>query len=283
MSEVIACIDGSRGTPAVCEGATWAADRLDAPLTLLHVLDHADYPSQRDLSGSIGMDAQEHLLEELAELDHQRSRLALKQGKLMLDSALQQVKENSGLQAQSLQRHGSLLETLRELENRLQILVMGRQGEAHELETAGIGSQLESVIRTLSCPILITLPNYRQPERFSIAYDGSANAKKMLSWVAGNPLFKGTLCHLVMAGESSVSNERALREAHDALRPSDLRVETALLPGDITEALTSYNDAHQIDLMVMGAYGHSRIRQFLVGSNTTRMLQKTHVPLLLWR
>lgn len=33
----------------------------------------------------------------------------------------------------------------------------------------------------------------------------------------------------------------------------------------------------------MGAYGHSRIRQFLVGSTTTSMLRSTTSPLLLLR
>jgi nucleotide-binding universal stress UspA family protein len=36
--------------------------------------------------------------------------------------------------------------------------------------------------------------------------------------------------------------------------------------------------------VVMGAYGHSTIRQFLVGSTTTKMMQHTtDVPLLLLR
>ncbi|NPZ02087.1 universal stress protein, partial [Pseudomonas aeruginosa] len=44
-----------------------------------------------------------------------------------------------------------------------------------------------------------------------------------------------------------------------------------------------YQKEHGIDLLVMGAYGHSRIRQFLVGSTTTSMLRTTISPLLLLR
>ena len=39
----------------------------------------------------------------------------------------------------------------------------------------------------------------------------------------------------------------------------------------------------KIGLLVMGAYGHSRIRQFLVGSTTTSMIRSTTTPLLLLR
>ncbi|MCT7085102.1 universal stress protein, partial [Salmonella enterica] len=44
-----------------------------------------------------------------------------------------------------------------------------------------------------------------------------------------------------------------------------------------------YQTEHGIDLLVMGAYGHSRIRQFLVGSTTRTMLRTATMPVLLLR
>jgi len=38
MTHVMACIDGSPQAAAVCDCSAWASKRLDAPLTLLHVL-----------------------------------------------------------------------------------------------------------------------------------------------------------------------------------------------------------------------------------------------------
>ncbi|MBU2284983.1 MAG: universal stress protein, partial [Gammaproteobacteria bacterium] len=37
------------------------------------------------------------------------------------------------------------------------------------------------------------------------------------------------------------------------------------------------------DLLVMGAYGHSRIRQLIVGSTTTALLRTSPVPVLVLR
>jgi hypothetical protein len=76
MSKVLACIDGTAVSPAVCDYAAWASLRLEAPLMFLHVLDKSEYPIERNLSGSIGMGSREALLEELAALDEQRGRLA---------------------------------------------------------------------------------------------------------------------------------------------------------------------------------------------------------------
>ncbi|PKM01288.1 MAG: universal stress protein UspA, partial [Gammaproteobacteria bacterium HGW-Gammaproteobacteria-7] len=40
---------------------------------------------------------------------------------------------------------------------------------------------------------------------------------------------------------------------------------------------------HDIDLTLMGAFSHSRIRGFLVGSFTAKMMAKTQRPLQLLR
>lgn len=41
--------------------------------------------------------------------------------------------------------------------------------------------------------------------------------------------------------------------------------------------------AHGASLLVMGAYGHSRIRQLIVGSTTTTLLRLSEVPVLILR
>jgi len=38
-----------------------------------------------------------------------------------------------------------------------------------------------------------------------------------------------------------------------------------------------------IDLLLMGAYGHSRIRNLIIGSTTTSMIRSCKIPVLLFR
>ena len=66
--KVTACIDGSAFAVSVCDAAVWASQRLSAPLSFLHVIDRQEGAGEAssDLSGSIGLGAREHLLEELA-------------------------------------------------------------------------------------------------------------------------------------------------------------------------------------------------------------------------
>ena len=37
------------------------------------------------------------------------------------------------------------------------------------------------------------------------------------------------------------------------------------------------------DLLVMGAFGHSRIRNLIIGSTTTEMMRSCKIPILLFR
>ena len=67
------------------------------------------------------------------------------------------------------------------------------------------------------------------------------------------------------------------------LLTSGFVVHAEIRQGEVEMALHAYQAEHAIVLLVMGAYGHSRIRQFLVGSTTTTMLRTATMPVLLLR
>ena len=71
---VLACIDGSAVTGSVCDYAAWYASKLDISVALLHVSDVAA-SVRRDLSGAIGINSRQFLLDELSELDEQRAQV----------------------------------------------------------------------------------------------------------------------------------------------------------------------------------------------------------------
>lgn len=283
MTHVMACIDGSKITPAVCDYAAWASRRLGAPLEFLHVLGRAEYPIPADLSGNIGLDSREHLLQELAELDEKRGRLALEQGRIMLDAAKARAAAAGVADATSRQRHGELVDTLLEFAGDIRLLLMGRQGEQGDTLGEHIGSHLENVVRTLHRPILVVPAEFTEPQRILIAFDGSATTHKAVEMVAASHLFRGLPCHVVTVGTNRPEARGQLEWAERTLVDAGFDVTTALLAGDIEPVLCAYRDTHGIDLIVMGAYGHSKIREFLVGSTTTRMVRQSRVPLLLLR
>ena len=283
MSQVMACIDGSLSSPAVCDYAAWASLRLGAPLTLLHVLDHKQYPPLSNLSGNIALGSREQLLQELADLDQQRSTLALEQGRLALETAKQRAQRDGVSNPQLRQRHGDLVTCLGELEQDIRLLVIGRQGETSDNLSQLVGSHLESVIRTLHRPILVTPGQFQAPRSLMLAFDGSPTCHKGIDMLAASPLFKGLPIHVLMVGADTGPAWEQLKEAEQRLVKGGHEVQLAIRAGEVEPTLHAYQLEQGIDLLVMGAYGHSRIRQFLVGSTTSHLLRTSTSPLLILR
>lgn len=283
MNRVTACIDGSNISAYVCDAAAWLGKALDAPVKLLHVLEKTNVPSNDNLSGTIGLGSREHLLEKMTALDAQRSKLALEHGKHMLDDAKQRVQTLGVEKVELKQRHGDLIESLIESEPRTRVFVLGKLGEDHDATSQTIGSHLENVVRAIHTPIMVTVGEFKAPTSYMVAYDGSCSANDALAKFAESPLLKDLPGHLVMVATDSPEHQRQLDQARANLENSGRTITASLVQGTVQEALTEYRNHHEIDLMVMGAYGHSRLREFFVGSQTSKMIARSKVPLLLLR
>lgn len=280
MPNVIACIDGTAVSTAVSDCAAWASLQLEAPLVLLHVLDKSEYPAQTDLSGNIGLGSRETLLQELAELDEKRGKLAMEQGRLMLESAKQRALEDGVSEPITHQRHGSLIDSLLAIEQDSRLLVLGKHDEKLKPH---VGSRVESVVRSLHCPILVTTDTFSAPRKVMLAFDGSDTTRKGVEMVAGSPLFKGVPCHLIMVANDNVTNREQLSWAQTTLEAAGFDAPASIISGDVERVLCDYRAANDIDMLIMGAWGHSVIRRFLIGSTTTSVVRNATVPVLLLR
>ncbi len=281
--QVMAAIDGSTFSEGVCDYAAWASLALDAPLTFLHVNDNHLPPEERNLSGNLRAGARERLLQELSQLDEQRAKVAQEQGRLMLKAARERAVEDGVAEPGTRQRNGTLVETLEELAEEMRLLVLGKRGETAHQDSGHLGSNLERVVRTLHRPILMVPASFKPPEKVMLAFDGSKTTRKGVEMLARSPLFDGIPVHVVINGAETGDNRSQLDWALETLRDAGHEAEGAILAGEVEATLRGYQEEQDIDLLVMGAYGHSRIRHLLVGSTTTAMLRKARGPVLLLR
>jgi len=280
---VVACIDGSEAALAVCDYAAWASQRMGAPLMLLHVLDQEKYPARTDLTGNIGLGSREQLQEELASLDQERSKLALKHGHILLDEAEKRVLAAGIDKAAKRQRHDELASSLAALEPDSQLFVMGLHGESSAAAGRHVSSQLETVIRSVHRPILVVPDQYVQPRSVMLAFDGSETGFRSIELLSATPVFRGIPLHVVLVGADTAEHQEQLKRAERLLSAQGPDIHTVIRQGDVEQTLHGYQEEHDIDILIMGAYGHSSIRRFLVGSTTTRMLETAKKPLVILR
>jgi nucleotide-binding universal stress UspA family protein len=148
----------------------------------------------------------------------------------------------------------------------------------------------ESIIFGSGRPVVILPPRVRTAElsldTIAIAWDGSRPAARAVA--DSLPILEraSEVRVLTVLNEKKLSSElespgtelsNYLERRGIAAKPEC--IDAAGHP--IGEVLGSYLISNQADLLVMGAYGHSRVREFILGGATLSMLSAAPLPILL--
>ncbi|WP_446892689.1 universal stress protein [Acinetobacter sp. NS4_7] len=277
MKRVIACIDSSPCINALAEAAAWIATQTQRELVLLQVLDY--YPASYhlgEISGVIGFESNAMLLKELAELEQKQSELALDYSNNLLQHISSMIQEKYEIVATQIQEKGDFLEQSFSVLNEDDIVVIGRVGEKSAERNKALGSNVENFIRGANCTVMTVGEHFKAPTRFIFAYEYSPTCIKMMKRIAQSDLLKLLQCHLLYVGD----HPEVLNEPADFLTAAGLDVVVEYRYGDVAENILNYQREHGIQLIVLGAFSHSKIHQFFLGSITTNIFRNSTVPLL---
>ncbi len=116
-----------------------------------------------------------------------------------------------------------------------------------------------------------------------MAYDGSASAKVAIVRMSTSPVFTDLDVCVLCVGQDRARAQATAEEAVARLRAADIAATPRTASGEPEEVLGRLVYQEGFDLLVMGAYGHSRIRHLVIGSTTTEMIQTVKIPVLLYR
>lgn len=281
--KIIALVDGSLYARSVCDHAAWIAGRTGASIELLHVLGRREAPDQADLSGSLQLGARTALLEELAALDEQRAKLVVRRGRAILEDA-QAILEEAGISQNTARlRHGDLITTVAEQEKDAAMIVIGKRGEAADFARGHLGSNLERIIRVSHKPVFVASRSFKPISKLLVAYDGGTSAMRAVDHIAHSTLYAGLQVHVVTAGVETPDIRKGLENALSILTAAGIDGHIRVVPGQPDKVLSQIVEDDHFDLLLMGAYGHSRIRSLIIGSTTTEMIRSCKIPVVLMR
>lgn len=279
--KIIALVDGSIYSASVCHHAAWISQRTGAPVELIHVLGRREASDTHDHSGAIALGARTALMEQLAELDAQRAKLISHRGRAILEDATALLEKAGVAEITSRLRHGDIVEAVADVEADVRVILIGKRGEAADFAKGHLGSNLERIVRASHKPVFVASRAFRPIQKVLVAYDGGASAMKAVDHIALSPLFQGLSVHVVTVGTATPEVTKSLGDARALLKAAGIEAETSVLPGQPEAALAKLVEEAQFDMLVMGAYGHSRIRSLIIGSTTTAMIRSCKVPVVL--
>lgn len=282
MNKILICTDGSHYGNICCEYGGWLASRLKSPLELLYVTDLRQFevPLIADLSGSLGIQPYQAILGQLQELEGEKA-------KIILSAATKSVQEQfPNAEIKTTHKTGLLVDSLHDLEKDASFVLLGKRGERSGFATEHLGSTVERVVRAGKKPCLVTSRSFRPIKKMLLAYDGGKSCQKAIEFLAGSNAFQDLELHIAIVAEDSGKEELALkhlRHAEERLKDAGYSPVCHMLHGTAEDAIAEYVAAEEINLLLMGAYGHSRIRHLFIGSTTTEMIRRCLIPVMLFR
>jgi nucleotide-binding universal stress UspA family protein len=168
-------------------------------------------------------------------------------------------------------------------EGRLSDLVIISQGAASD-------SAVISALFDTGRPVLVmpvenrSLPSELVDKVIVLAWDGGLEAARAM-FNAMPFIEKAEKVHLLVAREHSKAFDlEAESDAIQYLRTHGFQADAVVVEiGDRAIGKVLLTEAHKLkaDILVMGAYGHSRFREMVLGGVTDYMLEKADIPLLL--
>lgn len=122
-----------------------------------------------------------------------------------------------------------------------------------------------------------------KPDHAIIAWDGGTTAARAVR--AAMPLLnlsKKVTVVIVEGGRKRTEMAGSDLATYLARHDLDVTVRTiARSPSGIGQTILDFAGDEGADWMVMGAYGHSRLREFILGGTTARMLKSMTLPVLM--
>ncbi len=177
--------------------------------------------------------------------------------------------EETGIEEELVARRGRLAD----------MIVLARPDGETDLTAA---TALNTALFETGRPVLMTeRPVTELGKRIAIAWNGSAQAARALS--AGMPLLtlEGVAVALLVGEEEGRAAYGRSVQEYLAWHGVDSEMRIFAAHGSQTgEALLGELESFKADLLVMGAYTHSRLRQLIMGGVTRHVVAACPVPVL---
>ena len=277
IKKLLVGIDTSEHSRNAQAYAFHIAHRLNASLIGLHVVDIVSIEGSffHDISGSLG-------LEPYLDFSSKMREVLTARGRAVLDEfAAAAGREN--LPVETVLDMGIVANQVCDRARSVDLVMIGHRGVNERFSSGLLGSTAEAVARKCPRPLFISPMKFREIQRMVLAYDGSERASRAMRAAAEFASSLGIPIAIVTVARDQKTGERTLEEARKYFEPYSLQAEFKLLGGHANEEIVKFIKDYEADLLFIGAYGHSRIIEMVLGSTTEYVLRNTPCPVFLSR
>lgn len=279
IKSILVTLDGSEHSQTASRYAIWLAERLQATVVGMHVVDVVSIEGSgaflHDVSGSLGFEPYLDFSSKMRETLQER-------GQIVLEQFLAACAER-GVRADTHLSVGIIANEICEQARTADLVVVGHRGVNEQFSTGLLGGTTESVARKCPKPVLVSPMEFQPIARPLLAYDGSQRAAAAMHEAAELATALGLPLTVLHVGKDDTAAQHILDEARRYLATHRVEAEYVTRAGHANEVILEVMVDGQHDLLVIGAYGHSRIIEMVLGSTTEYVLRNASSPVFLCR
>lgn len=277
IKNVLVAIDGSEHARSAIEHALWLARKFSATVTAHHVIDIVSIEGSflHDISGSLGFEPYLDFSSRMREVLEDRGRSMFEE--------FRSTAEERGVRVDTQMDMGVIANEICERARTTDVVVIGRRGVNERFSSGMLGSTAESVTRKCTKPLLVCPRQWGGITHPLLAYDGSDRSAEAMHAAAEFCVSTKLPLTVVHAARDATAGEKVLAEAERYLAPYEIETRYRHLPEDRPESIVRALDEGPHDLLFVGAYGHSRIVEMVLGSTTEYVLRNATCPVFLHR
>ena len=276
IKSILLAVDGSAYSEFVLKYGIELAKKFKAHLRVLTVVDIRIF----EWAVAIGVEGFAPIIPSTTFQEESQRLLDEKADKVLARSG--EVLQKAGVDFDLEKASGAPVEVICEKSRLSDLIVMGARGEFERWSDKMLGATLEAVARLAIKPLWVVRKEYRPIKTILLAYDGSTHANRALPWAGFLAEKLHAPVHVVNVNDSSEEAKRLLQEAVDYLQSYRIpEVKPIKKEGDQPEKIVETAKDSQANLIIMGSFGHSRIREAILGSTTVQVMRKSPVPILM--
>ncbi len=278
IKNILVGLDGSTFGEVAQEYAMDLSRRLDARLEAVHIVDSRlmDFPLVAPQSGLITWNP--GIINGLQEALRER-------GEDILNEAAERAR-SAGIDLVTSLEFGHPAQVLAEVQNRTELLVLGRQGEHAQNAPDITGSTMERFIRRASRPCLVTPDRFEPIQKIVLGVDGSAASGRALSEAVelANALQVPLVILSVAERDTDLPlAQKTVLDAHSLARAHDCAAASLTAVGPPPVCLLEQAAETQSNLIVLGSHGHGWIYDRLIGSAAAHVVSQARIPVMVVR
>ena len=160
------------------------------------------------------------------------------------------------------------------------LLAVGQRGENAHYKRSIVGSITEDLVRQTPRPILVCPTCRGRIDKVLFPYDGSRSAENALQYyVNGLKPLAPDFVMLLIGDETP--EEHHVEEELIYLKKHEIPVRVICRKGTPAGEIMKAAADEDVDLIVMGAHGRHKLKDYLLGSTTSHIIHKSEIPVLL--